>query len=156
MDTLYIESFITIPNYYFSCLLSVPYGMVLAVTIVALIIPLKKGNVAHFVRNLIAFAALILTSTFMFPSLSFESIPSNLASMLVSGNSHEIEIKANLFILSVSASATILIFLLHTLTVNTLITLKKQEMDAEEGVGSVVYFNSEWQNSGTSSSQKVA
>jgi hypothetical protein len=156
MDTLYIESFITIPNYYFSCLLSVPYGMVLAVTIVALMIPLKKGNVGYFGRNLFAFGAVILAAIFLFPSVSFQSIPSDLASMLVSGTPHEIEIRANIFIFSVSAGITLLLFLLHTLTVNTVITLNEQKIEAEGIVGTIVYLNNEFVDGKISSPRRAA
>lgn len=115
MDTLYIESLITIPNYYFSCLLSIPYGMIMAVAIVAMMIPLKKGNLGHFGVNILAFSTLVIAASFLFPSLSVNSVPSYLASMLVAGTTHEVQIKANIIIFSVSACCTLLLFLLHTL-----------------------------------------
>lgn len=71
MDTLYIESLITIPNYYFSCVLSIPYGMLLAVTIVALMIPLKKGSIGRFGVNLLVFGALIMVTNLLFPAINF-------------------------------------------------------------------------------------
>lgn len=156
MDTLYIESFITIPNYYFSCILSIPYGMVLAVTIVYLMSPLKKGNVGHFGVNLLAFGALLITTSFLLPSLSFQSIPSTLASMLVSGTPQEIEIKANMFIFSLSAGSTLLLFLLHTLTVSTVIKLKEQKMEAEGSIGNIAYINSEFVENSKVSPRKAA
>ena len=146
MDTLYIESFITTPNYYFSCLLSIPYGMLLAVLIVSIMTPLKKGNISTFGRNIMALSIIIITSTLALPSVSFQSLPSSIAKILVSGSSHEIEIKVNIIIFSLTACATLLLFILHELTVSTVIALQEKETDNESNTGTIVTLNREWGN----------
>jgi hypothetical protein len=135
MDTFYIESLLTIPNYYFSCLISVPYGMLLALLMVA---PLKKGNIYKLLIGLSILILCPISAFITFPFISIQSIPAHLASVLVAGDIHPIQISANTLIMSISAGLTLLLFVVYELTV-TSVKFIQQENAGE--TTTVVYIN---------------